>query len=305
MYILRRCGAPGTGVCQGREARLNIAELLAQLRQLRKYPHRPEPLFVGHGGESGNDFPVSNIAANAAASGGHDLMTDGDMISDARLAAEHDVMSGSAAARDPDLRHQNVVFADLHVMRNLDKVIDFCPPPYPRCAEGGAIHCDISPQFDIVFNHHRTDLRNLVMSALMLEKSEAVATDDRAGMNDNAVANRHAFSDRHIRIDQAISADRCPASDEHTRINLCAASDPNAVVNRGKRPDGNMIAEGDIFSDLAEIAYAFNSRGLDEKVGHDLRHRQRGMRHDNLGAVEFMDVAMCQQQSGAAGRCCL
>ena len=258
---------------------------------------------MGHGGESGNDFPVSDIAANAAASGGHDLMTDDDMISDARLAADHDMMSGSAAARDSHLRDQNVVFADLHVMCNLDKVIDFCPPPYPRCAESGAIDSDIRSQLDIVFNHHRTDLRNLVMSALMLEKAEAVTADDRAGMNDDAVANRDAFSDRHIRIDQAISADRCPASDEHTRINLCAAPDANVVVNRGKRPDGNIIAEGDIFPDLTEIAYAFNSRGLDKEVGHDLRHRQRGMGHDNLGAVEFMDVPMRQQQSGPAGRC--
>ena len=100
---------------------------------------------MGHGGESGNDFPVSDIAANAAASGGHDLMTDDDMISDARLAADHDMMSGSAAARDSHLRDQNVVFADLHVMCNLDKVIDFCPPPYPRCAESGAVDRDIRP----------------------------------------------------------------------------------------------------------------------------------------------------------------
>ena len=100
---------------------------------------------MGHRRESGNDFPVSNIAANAAASGGHDLMTHRDMISDARLAAEHHMVSGSAAARNSDLRDQNVVFADLHVMRNLDKVIDFCPPPYPRCAKGGAIDRDIRP----------------------------------------------------------------------------------------------------------------------------------------------------------------
>ena len=130
------------------------------------------------------------------------------------------------------------------------------------------------------------------MSAFNLEKAEAVTADDRAGMKDDTVANRHAFSDRHIRIDQAIRADLRPAPDEDARINLGAAPDPNVVVNRGKRPDGNMIAEDDIFSDVAEIAYTFTRRGFDEEVGHDLGHRQRWMRHDNLGAVKFLDVAM-------------
>src|SRR5439155_22444959 len=98
---------------------------------------------------------------------------------DPRLASDHDMMTGRTAACDAHLRHDDIVFTDVHVVRNLDEVIHFRPSPDNRSAEGGAVNRDVRPQFDIIFDDHCADLGDLMMAALMLEKTEAVAADNR------------------------------------------------------------------------------------------------------------------------------
>ena len=152
------------------------------------------------GGESGDDFSIGDIMGNSGARGDHRLSPHSNVVGDPRLASDHDMMAGRTAACDAHLGHDDIVFADLHVVRDLDEVIHFRPSPDNRSAEGGTVNRDVRSQLDIIFDDHRPDLGDLMMAALMLEKAEAVAADHRPRMDDDPVADHHAFSNRHVRI---------------------------------------------------------------------------------------------------------
>src|SRR5262249_16346668 len=77
--------------------------------------------------------------------------------------AQRYVVFKRAAAADADLRRQQPVAPDGHAVRDLHQVVDLAAGADARLAERGSIDGGVGADFDVVFDDHAADLRDLVV----------------------------------------------------------------------------------------------------------------------------------------------
>src|SRR5262249_53543237 len=66
-------------------------------------------------------------------------VADLDVAHDADLAGQHHVVAQDGATRDAHLRDDDAILPDLHVVRDLDQVVDLAARADPRGAGRGAV----------------------------------------------------------------------------------------------------------------------------------------------------------------------
>src|SRR3981081_452470 len=99
------------------------------------------------------------------------------------------------------------MFTHLHVVPDLDQIIDLGPLPDHGFAERGASDCRPGADFHIVLDPDDADLRDLVMLPLVKREPITIGADDHAGMNDAPTADARAVVNRDVRINDAVIAD--------------------------------------------------------------------------------------------------
>src|SRR5947207_1906611 len=99
------------------------------------------------------------------------------------------------------------MFPDLHVVPDLDQVIDLGPLAYHGFAERGAVDRRSGADLDVVLDPDNADLRDLVVLTLVRSKAIAVRANDDATVNDATITNPGAVVDDGVRIDDAVVAD--------------------------------------------------------------------------------------------------
>ena len=99
------------------------------------------------------------------------------MPRDTYLSGQRHAVAEAGAARDPDLRDQEAAFAGFHVVAQHDEVIDLGAAPHAGFGEAPAVDGGIGTHFDVVFQHHVAQLRNLDVPALVGHEAKAVAAN--------------------------------------------------------------------------------------------------------------------------------
>src|SRR5205085_119667 len=99
---------------------------------------------------------------------------DFQMSREARLSGDGDVIAELRRSRDADLRHEEAVLPDAHVVADLHEVVDLRSFADDGFAEGGAIDGGAGADLDVVLDPHDSDLRNLVMTAAVRRETVAV-----------------------------------------------------------------------------------------------------------------------------------
>src|SRR5579884_3780277 len=99
-------------------------------------------------------------------------------------------------------------------MADLNEIVDLRPGADDRKSQCCPIDGDVGAQFDIIFNDHPADLRNLLIFPPVRGEPESIAADDRPAVDDHPLADLHPLSDRDVRINQALLSDFTPPADE-------------------------------------------------------------------------------------------
>src|SRR4051812_30694763 len=128
------------------------------------------------------------------------------MAGETALAGDGDVIAKLSRAGDADLRHEEAMLPDFHVVPNLDQIIDLGPLAYHGFTERGAINRGPGADLDVVSDPHNANLRDLVMFAAVSRKTVTVRTNHDAGMNDAAVADARAIVNDDVGINDALIA---------------------------------------------------------------------------------------------------
>jgi hypothetical protein len=149
----------------------------------------------------------SGTSSNRTFRGDLDAVTDFQVAGKTALAGDSDVISELRRTGYADLRDEQAMLPDLHVVADLDEIIDLGPLAYHSFAERGAVDGSSGPDFDIVFDPDDPDLRNLMMLAAVGSKTVAVGTDHDSGMNDASVTNPGAVVDYDVWINDTVVAD--------------------------------------------------------------------------------------------------
>src|SRR5271165_1160537 len=110
------------------------------------------------------------------------------MTQNHRSPAECTVFADLGATGDTDAAGHHGMRADLHVMRDLNLIVELDAVFDHGIAQCSAVDSGIGADVDIVADHYAASLRNLDVDPVFLRKAEAVRTDYRPGMHNPALA---------------------------------------------------------------------------------------------------------------------
>src|SRR2546423_6614363 len=135
------------------------------------------------------------------------------------------------------------MLAHLHVVADLDQIIDLCPFSDHGFAEGGAIDCRPGADLNIVLDPDDADLRDLVMLPLVERESVTIGADDHAGMDDAPAADPGAVVDGNARINDAVVADNRAGLDRDALENRDVIPDHDLIPDDREMAEDNVLAE--------------------------------------------------------------
>src|ERR1700693_2757422 len=103
-----------------------------------------------HAGLSGDDCAVADI----------------QMPSRANLSREDYAISYTRGSGQSDLSADNGVFSHFAGMADQHQIVNFCAAADARFADGGAVDAGIGLDLDVILDHHRSILLDLVPTAV-------------------------------------------------------------------------------------------------------------------------------------------
>jgi hypothetical protein len=149
------------------------------------------------------------------------------VLANADLSAQDHVVLHHDAAGKAGLGCYYDVFANLAVVADVDQIVDFRAAANARDFERATINGGIGADFDIIFNLETAYLGKFFVSAglLVAHVTEAIAAQDRSGVND------HAIADLRTRIEGRVGIDLAIFSYARTCADYAAGSNSRALAN--------------------------------------------------------------------------
>lgn len=107
------------------------------------------------------------------------IASDIDVPDRARLTAECHIIADGRRAAYARLRHYQAVGADPTIMPDVNQIVNLGAVPYHRRTHCRPINPDVGADFDIIFDDHIADLRDLRMHAVFGCEPETVSAYHR------------------------------------------------------------------------------------------------------------------------------
>ena len=146
------------------------------------------------------------------------------MIVDPNTRTEHHEIFQDGATGYSDLRDQDAMAANRHVVPDLHQVIDLGTLADHGVADGAAVDHGPCADLDIVLNDDAAELRHFLMAPRTHHIAEAVLPDVAARVNDHPVADE-GMDKRGAGPDEAITPDAHGRSDHRIGRNYRAGAD--------------------------------------------------------------------------------
>src|SRR5262249_854274 len=156
------------------------------------------------------------------------------------------------------------VFPYLHVMRDLDEIVELHSSSNDCRFEGAAVDACIRSDLNVVFDDHATNLWKLYVRRSITHEPESVCPDDGTCMNDHAISDLDVGVDDGTRIQRAVHPDARVLADVTTSFDRTAVTNHSSGLNHRARSDPNVL--------------------IDSRVGRDHSRRMNRSRA-NIGSV--------------------
>ena len=134
---------------------------------------------------------------------------------------------------------------DLHVVGDLDKVVDLASLPDHGAPEAGTVNGGVGPDLHIIADLDDPGLGNLHVTPTLKLVAESARSDNRTGLQDHAIPELATLPDDHTLIKTAFLSKANPRADQTSRIDDCAIADDNTGLDHGIRANGNPFAQND------------------------------------------------------------
>ena len=189
----------------------------------------------------------------------------------------------SGAAGDADLRAEDGMLADGHIVADLDEVIDFRASLNPGATKSGAVDGGIGSDLNIVVDLDGAGLRDFVLAAFAEFVAEAVGSDDDSRVDDDAVADAAALAHRHAMVQVAILPDHGFLAHHGVRGEDGAGTQNGVFFHHAIGPDGASLADPGRFVD--------DGTGMDAGlVFQRLGREEREERGESFGRILDMQA---------------
>lgn len=108
---------------------------------------------------------------------GHAL-ADLQVTGDTDLACEDDKILQLGTSGNPDVRADDTMFTNGHVVPDLDQIIDLGAAPDPGLGKTGSVNTCMGPNFHLVPDNNNSDLRQSMMATGIRVKPETIGAQD-------------------------------------------------------------------------------------------------------------------------------
>jgi hypothetical protein len=188
------------------------------------------------------------------------------------------------------LRTEQGIFADLRSVADLHQIVDLDPSSDVSFADAGAVDAGVRLNLDVVFDHDRSRLGNLVPTSFAgLGEPEAVGADDDSVLQENVVADAAIFADYSMRVGEEIVADLYSAIDDYVRQQYGVVSDRDVLVDDDIRAKVRAAAN---LRCRMDDCRGMHSRGIAQRLVEEFE----GVREAEIGILDT------QRRSGDGGK---
>ena len=206
----------------------------------------------------------------------------------ADLSGERDIGSDAGAAGDADLGAEDGMSPDLHVVGNLDEVVDLAPLPYHRATEAGAVDGGVGPDFDIIPDFDNACLGDLDVTPILEFVAESTRSDHGPRLKNDPVPKDAALANDRPGMEMALPAQANVTSDEASRTDDGTVADLRSLLDDRKRPNGDPLTDTRRGGDRGGMVNARHRRNLLRgKCGYRHGKERRGILNAQENEPEF------------------
>jgi hypothetical protein len=224
-----------------------------------------------------------------------------EMAREADLPAKDDVIAQPGAAGDANLRNEEAMFANAHVVSNLDEVVNFGAIANSRRAKRAAIHGDIRADLDVVTNDDISNLWDFAVDALVKHVAEAVRTNHGAGMNADAFADLSGGINGDVRKETGIFTNLRLRANGVATLQNGTSTDANSSLNDAMRPDVSREVNDGIGRNGGSWMDAGREHRLGKKDWQHAREGDAGVGHDDERLALGRKISGYENGRGGAG----
>src|SRR5258708_396297 len=179
---------------------------------------------------------------------------DLDMPYNTCLAADHHMAADLGAATHSRLRGDDRMMSHFHIMRNLDKVIQFGSHPDNGRSDRGPVDRGIRSDLYIILHHYIADLRYFLEAAVRLRcKAESIAANDGAAMNGDMCADHTVMIYFYTRVQDGIVSDPHVITQIDMRMDLHVVPDHDSLSQVGECADKYILPQTGCFGDIGRL----------------------------------------------------
>ena len=165
-----------------------------------------------------------------------------DVADDPCLAANDNAGAYSDTPGDSDLRDDDGMFADHHVVRDLHEVINLDALLNPGAAKTRAVDRGIGANLDVIIDLHDANLRHLLVPGRGHFESKTIRADNGATVNDDAIADFASLANRDVWVNETPCADDRFVADVAVCANASAIANPRSLFDDDVRINRNRFA---------------------------------------------------------------
>src|ERR1044071_10226459 len=119
----------------------------------------------------------------------------------AGLSSDHGTFANFSAAAYTRLRGNDRAVTYLHIVRDLDQVIEFCPGSYDCRPDRCPVDSCISTDFNIVFDNNISNLRNFFETSVCLRcKTKTITPYHGTCMNGDPITDQTVLINLYARM---------------------------------------------------------------------------------------------------------
>src|SRR5205809_927730 len=208
------------------------ANPLGQPVEAAQVRHRLRPFAAGRRGQRAGIGARARYGLRHHRRGGdRHVVGDRQMADDARGTADGAVPADARAACDGYTPGHRGMGTDVHVVADLDLVVELDAVLDHRVVERAAVDRGVGADLDVVTYHGAPGLRNLDPASGIRRHAETVGADHHAGVDQGALAYDAAGIDRHRRTQAAVLSDRGIFADGAASIDHDALPQPRPAAD--------------------------------------------------------------------------
>ncbi len=226
---------------------------------------------------------------------------DQEVVRDAHVARQDDVVPDVGAARDPDAGHQQAALADPDIVPHVHQVVELGAAPDDGVVHAPAVDAGVGTDLHLVRHDAAAHVGNPVVTRGTPPVPEARAADDRTGLDHHSAADPRLGVAHGTGADHGVLADGHPVAERHALRQPGPRPQPDVPPQHHERADADVGTEHASGAKARGGIHAGRDGGWGKEGGHHAHQRRIRVRDHDARAPALGCHGQCVRYQHGAG----